>query len=78
VSGAAKERARLRVPIDRADPQAMTAWIHGLRPLVADIRGLAEEATLPPAHRRYARVFLRRRLLRAVLAMEARLEAVAD
>ena len=73
----AKERARLRVPVDRTDPQAIATWADNLRPLVVTLRGLAEEATLPPAHRTYTRLFVRRRLLRAILDLDARLDAVA-
>ena len=77
MSRARKQRARMRLPVDRTDPEAITAWAHAVRPIVVDIRGLAEEATLPPAERRYTRLFLRRRILKAILDLDARLDAVA-
>jgi hypothetical protein len=76
MSRSAKERARLRVPIDLTNPLAVVAWAQSLRPILADLRGFAEEATLPPSHRKYSRLFLRRHLLRSMLALDARLDAV--
>ena len=72
-----EHRERLRRPIDTADPAALISWAYELWIYVADIRQLAEQATLPPRQRVYTRAHTRRHLIKAIRELEIRLAVVA-
>ncbi|MRG95765.1 hypothetical protein [Polyangium spumosum] len=72
-----RERERLRAPVETTDPAALAAYAGELRPVVASLRALAEDATAAPSQRVHARSFLRRELLRGIRELEARIDAAA-
>lgn len=72
-----RERARLRAPVETTDPAALAAYASELRPVVASLRVLAEDATARPSHRQRARIALRRDMLKSLRELEARID-VAD
>jgi len=73
-----RDRARLRAPVETTDPAALAAYAGELRPVVASLRALAEDATAAPSQRVHARAFLRRELLRGIRELEARIDAAAS
>ncbi|MRG97658.1 hypothetical protein [Polyangium spumosum] len=72
-----RERERLRAPVETTDPAALAAYAGELRPVVANLRALAEDATTAPSQRVHARAFLRREILRGIRELEARIDAAA-
>ncbi len=72
-----RRRLAQRAPIDTTNPAAVVAWAGTVRPVVASLRALAEEATDRPAMRAHSRVFLRTAMLKSLRELEARLDAVA-
>jgi hypothetical protein len=70
-------RERLRAPVQTTDPAALAAYAYELRPVVASLRALAEDATVPPSKRVHSRAFLRSEMLKALRVLEARLDAAA-
>ena len=70
-----RERERLRRPVETSDPAGLAAYADELRPLVTEARTLADEATLPPAQRTHSRVYLRRRALKVLRELAARVDA---
>jgi hypothetical protein len=77
VHGVESEGVRLRAPIQTTDPAALAAYAGELRPVVASLRALAEDATARPALRVHSRAYLRRDMLRDLRELEARLDAAA-
>lgn len=72
-----RERERIRAPVDTTDAGALVGWAYSLRPLLVDLRELAEDATAPPAQRVCSRLYLRKQLLRALRELDARIAVVA-
>lgn len=72
-----RERERIRAAVQTTDPAALTAYAGTLRPVVAGLRTLVEDATAAPSKRVHARAFLRREILRGIRELEARLDAAA-
>jgi hypothetical protein len=72
-----QKRERLRAPVMTADPAALAAYAAELRPVVASLRELAEDATVRPAQRIHGRLYLRQAMLRRLRELEARIEAAA-
>ena len=70
-----RERERLRAAVQTTDPAALAAYASELRPLVVNLRALAEDATARPAQRVHGRAFLRRSMLKNLRAIEARIDA---
>jgi hypothetical protein len=68
-------REALRAPVETSDPAALAAYAKHLRPVVASLRALAEDATA--ARPVYSREHLRSEMLKALRVVEARLD-VAD
>jgi hypothetical protein len=58
-------------------PTDLAAYAAALRPAVATLRRLADEATARPSVRVYTRTHVRRGILRALRELETRIEAVA-
>ena len=72
-----RERERLRAPVHTTDPAALAAYAGALRPVVASLRALAEDATAAPSQRVHARAYLRREMLKGIRELEARIDAAA-
>ncbi len=70
-------KIRKAAAVETTDPAAIATYAKGLRPVVASLRTLAEEATARPAQRIHTRAFLRDGMLRALREVETRLD-VAD
>ena len=68
-------REALRAPVETTDPQALAAYASTLRPVVATLRTLAEDATA--AKPMYSREYLRDEMLKAIRVLEARIDAAA-
>jgi len=79
VSARTRSRVRLRValraPVETSDPAALAAYAGTLRPVMATLRELAEDATA--ARPVYSREHLRSEMLKALRVVEARLDAAA-
>lgn len=73
-----RERERIRAAVQTTDPAALAAYAELLRPVVANVRALAEDATATPSQRVRSRVFLRREILRSIRELEARIEVAAS
>lgn len=69
-----RERERIRSAIQTTDPAALAAYANLLRPVVASVRALAEDATATPDQRVHSRVFLRREILKGLRELETRIE----
>jgi hypothetical protein len=67
----ANAHTRANVPIE------LTAYASALRPLVAQIRKLADDATAAPGERVHTRGYLRGKVLRALRELEVHLDAAA-
>jgi hypothetical protein len=72
-----RERERIRAAVETSDPAALAAYAGLLRPVVASLRTLAEDATAAPSKRVHARAFLRRELLKGIRELEARIDAAS-
>ncbi|TKD03052.1 hypothetical protein [Polyangium fumosum] len=72
-----RERERLRAPVETTDPAALAAYAGALRPVVASLRSLAEDATAAPSQRVHARAYLRREILRGIRELEARIDTAS-
>ncbi|MDC0746017.1 hypothetical protein [Polyangium mundeleinium] len=70
-----RERERVRAAVQTTDPAALAAYAGALRPVVASLRTLAEDATAEPSKRVHARAFLRREILKGIRELEARIDA---
>jgi hypothetical protein len=68
-------REALRAPVETTDPQALAAYAKCLRPVVATLRELAEDATA--ARPMYSREYLREEMLKSLRVLEARIDAAA-
>lgn len=73
-----RERARIRAAVQTTDPAALAAYADLLRPVVTNLRALAEDATATPDQRVHSRVFLRREILKALREIEARIDAATS
>lgn len=73
-----RERERIRSAIQTTDPATLAAYAELLRPVVASLRALTEDATAEPSKRVHARSFLRREMLKRVREIEARINAAAS
>ena len=69
------ERERIRAAVQTTDPAALAAYAEALRPVVAGLRVLIEDATAEPSKRIHARTFLRDNMLKKIRELEARIEA---
>lgn len=67
-----RERERLRASVQTTDPAALAAYAKQLRPAVATLRTLAEDATAQRPV--YSREHLRGSMLRALREVETRLD----
>ncbi len=72
-----RERTRLRASVVTTDPFALAAYANALRPVVASLRTLTEDATAEPSKRVHSRAFLRREILRGIRELETRIDAAA-
>lgn len=72
-----RERERIRAAVQTSDPAALAAYAEQIRPVVASLRALAEDATAPPSKRVHGRIFLRENMLKKIRELEARIEAAA-
>jgi hypothetical protein len=70
-------RERLRAPVETTDPAGLARYAAELRPIMVELRALAEDATLPAGKRVYSRAYLRDGILKGLRALEARLDAAA-
>jgi hypothetical protein len=68
-------REALRAPVETTDPAGLAAYAKHLRPVVATIRELAEDATA--AKPVYSREHCREQILKANRVVEARLDVAA-
>jgi hypothetical protein len=68
-------REALRAPVETTDPAALAAYADSLRPVMATLRELAEDATAKRPV--FAREYLREEMLKALRVVEARLDAAA-
>jgi hypothetical protein len=68
-------REALRAPVETTDPAALSAYAAELRPIVATLRELTEDATAKRPV--YSREYLRDEMLKALRVVEARLDAAA-
>ncbi len=73
-----RERERIRAAVQTTDPAALASYAGTLRPVVANLRALVEDATAAPSQRVHARAFLRRELLRGIRELEARINTAAS
>jgi hypothetical protein len=73
-----REREHIRATVQTTDPAALAAYAGALRPVVANLRTLVEDATTESSKRVHARTFLRRELLRGIRELEARIDAAAE
>jgi hypothetical protein len=73
----ARERERLRAIVKTTDPETLAAFAAALKPAVATLRALAEDATARPSQRQRARLALRRDMLKSLRELEGRLDAAA-
>jgi hypothetical protein len=62
-------------PVETTDPAALAAYANELRPIVANLRTLAEDAT--SNKRIHSREFLRSEMLKNIRVLEARIDAAA-
>jgi hypothetical protein len=69
-----RERERIRAAVQTTDPAALATYAELLRPIVANVRALAEDATATPDQRVHSRVFLRREILKGLRELETRIE----
>ncbi|WP_437831957.1 hypothetical protein [Sorangium sp. So ce1153] len=69
-------REALRAPVQTTDPAGLAAYAKHLRPVVATLRSLAEDATA--ARPMYSREYLREEMLKGIRVLEARLDAAAS
>lgn len=72
-----RERERIRSAIQTSDPAALAAYAALLRPVVASIRTLVEDATSSPDKRVHSRVFLRREILKGLREIETRIDVAS-
>jgi hypothetical protein len=72
-----RERLRLRAPVETTDPAALAKYAGELRPVVAALRALAEDATSPADKRVHSRAYLRCGMLKGLRELEARIDAAA-
>ncbi len=73
-------RERLAAAVETTDPAALAALVtyaNGLRPFVAALRALAEDATAPAGKRVHSRTYLRAEVFTALRVLEMRINAVA-
>lgn len=73
-----RERERIRAAVQTTDPAALAAYADLLRPVVASLRTLTEDATAAPSKRVHARSFLRRAMLKGIRELETRIDAAAS
>lgn len=72
-----RARVRLRAPVQTTDPAALAAYVGELRPVLAKLRALADDATVRPAQRVHSRAILRGGSFRGIRELEARFDAPA-
>jgi hypothetical protein len=63
--------------VQTTDPAALAVYASELRPVVAKLRVLAEDATARPSQRIHSRALLRKGILRGIRELEARIDAAA-
>ena len=73
-----RERERIRAAVETTDPGALAAYAALLRPVVANLRSLAEDATAPPGDRVHSRVYLRREILKGLREIETRIQVASN
>lgn len=74
MSTAHSRRARILSKVPLSDAASLAV---ALRPLMAELRALAEDATADPSKRIHARAFLRQALLRSFREVESHLDVAA-
>jgi hypothetical protein len=67
-----RKQAQIKALVATGD---LAAYAAEIRPFVAELRALAEDATAPPGERVHSRPFLRRDILKKLREVEARLDA---
>ena len=72
------ERERIRAAVQTTDPAALAAYAEQLRPVVASLRALVEDATAEPSKRVHARTYLRENMLKKIRELEARIVATTQ
>jgi hypothetical protein len=70
--GKHQKKLRIQALVQTAD---LATYAAELRPIVTELRALAEDATACPTLRVHSRPFLRKRILRKLREVEARLDA---
>jgi hypothetical protein len=60
--------------VETTDPAGLARYAAELRPVVVELRALAEDATLPAAKRVHSRAYLRDGMLKALRVVETRLD----
>lgn len=70
--GKHQKKLRIQALVQTAD---LATYAAELRPFVAELRALAEDATAAPSIRVHSRAHLRKHLLRKLREVEARLDA---
>ena len=73
-----RERERIHAAVQTTDPAALAAYANELRPIVGDLRALAEDATASPGERVHSRPFLRNNMLKKLRSLEARINAATS
>jgi len=68
-------REALRAPVETTDPAALAAYAQQLRPVVATIRELAEDATA--AKPIFSKAHCREQILKSLRILETRINAAA-
>jgi hypothetical protein len=68
-------REALRAPVETTDPVGLASYAKHLRPVVASLRELAEDATA--ARPVYSKDHARHEMLKALRVLEARIDAAA-
>ena len=72
-----ESKRHARITVATADPAGLAAYVATLRPIVASLRALTEDATAAPEARVYDRLYLRRFILKDIRELEARLDAAS-
>lgn len=73
-----RERERIRAAVQTSDPAALAAYAELLRPVIANLRALVEDATATPSKRIHSRVFLRHEALKRLRELEVRIDVATQ
>ncbi len=74
---ARKERLVAAATVETTDPAALAVYANSLRPYLATLRTLAEDATAPTGTRVHSRTYIRAEVLRTLRVLEVRINAAA-